>query len=186
MSTTLQQKSMVSIQKEFAEPVFIKEQSLRHNRSESDLRFISNMLKPLSNKEALLKRKPSQLSLAGKLYNIKEFSDKDDDDVLKSVREKGKEGSILHISENGSDVLVMEMVQSSKLQVMAGTIEKLFIKLADETCQDLDYVDTYILSHLFFTNSLELLENLMARFHLEPLPGEVNYFKKWQRCIQIK
>lgn len=177
---------MVSIQKEFAEPVFIKEQTLRHNRSESDLRFISNMLKPLSNKEALLKRKPSQLSLAGKLYNIKEFCDEDDDDVLKSVREKGKEGSILHISENGSDVLVMEMVQSSKLQVMAGTIEKLFIKLADETCQDLDYVDTYILSHLFFTNSLELLENLMARFHLEALPGEINYFKKWQRCIQVK
>jgi hypothetical protein len=79
----------------------------------------------------------------------------------------------------------MEMV-SNKLQVLAGTLERLFMKLADETCQDLDYVDTYILSHLFFTDSFELLENLMARFHLEALPGEATYFKKWQRCIQVK
>lgn len=177
-----------SIQKEFAEPVFVKEQRfhLKHNRSENDLRLLSSILKPWGPKE--LKRHPSQLSLAGKLYNIhpNNNDDDDDDEILRKVKEKGKEGSILHVSENGEDVLVMEMIQSNKLQVLAGTLERLFMKLADESFQDLDYVDTYILSHLFFTDSFELLENLMARFHLEALPGEANYFKKWQRCIQVK
>ncbi|KAI7865865.1 hypothetical protein BDF14DRAFT_1729559, partial [Spinellus fusiger] len=87
--------------------------------------------------------------------------------------------------ENGKDVLVMEMV-NRKLQVVAGTAEKLFIKLADEASQDLDYVDTYLMNHTCFTNSAELLENLIARFHLEPLEGETEYFNRWQRCIQLK
>ena len=183
-----QKQNLTSIQREFAEPVFIKEKMLKHNRSESDLRLISNLLKPWA-PDKQVKRRPSQLSLVGKLYNISEAqkpNEEDDDEIFKSAKAKGKAGSILHVSENGNDVLVMEMVQSNKLQVMAGTLERLFLKLADETCQDLDYVDTYILSHLFFTESLELLENLMARFHLEASPGETYYFKKWQRCIQVK
>ncbi|GAA5816691.1 hypothetical protein MFLAVUS_010223 [Mucor flavus] len=181
---TTQQRSLTSIQKEYAEPVFIKEKSplLKHNRSESDLRLITSILKPWGSKE--LKRRPSQLSLAGKLYDAS--VNKEDDEILRNVKENGKEGSVLHVSENGTDVLVMEMIQSNKLHVLSGTLERLFMKLAEETCQDLDYVDTYILSHLFFTDSFELLENLMARFHLEALPGEANYFKKWQRCIQVK
>lgn len=181
---TTQQKSLTSIQKEYAEPVFIKEKNplLKHNRSESDLRLITSILKPWGSKE--LKRRPSQLSLAGKLYDLS--VNKEDDEILRNVKENGKEGSVLHVSENGTDVLVMEMIQSNKLHVLSGTLERLFMKLAEETCQDLDYVDTYILSHLFFTDSFELLENLMARFHLEALPGEANYFKKWQRCIQVK
>jgi hypothetical protein len=112
---------------------------------------------------------------------------------------------VLHLSENGQDVLVMEMV-GGRFQVVAGTCEKLFIKLADETTQgkksaskagneiahlshsvlDFSYVDAYVLNHADFTTSEEFLENLMARFHIEPQPGETDYFKKWQRCIQIK
>lgn len=98
----------------------------------------------------------------------------------------------------------MEMVDG-RFQVVAGTREKLFIKLADETTQgkvhprtgnqiahlpfsglDFSYVDAYVLNHADFTTSEEFLENLMARFHIEPQPGETDYFKKWQRCIQIK
>ncbi|KAI9016326.1 ras guanine nucleotide exchange factor domain-containing protein [Phycomyces nitens] len=96
-----------------------------------------------------------------------------------------REGNTLCISEDGKDVLVMEMV-NGKLQVVAGTIEKLFIKLADEASQDLDYVDTYLMNHACFTTSAELLENLIARFHIEALAGETEYFDKWQRCIQLK
>ncbi|KAI8339891.1 ras guanine nucleotide exchange factor domain-containing protein [Chlamydoabsidia padenii] len=95
------------------------------------------------------------------------------------------EGSVLHLSENGQDVLVMEMV-GGRFQVVAGTCEKLFIKLADETTQDFSYVDAYVLNHADFTTSEEFLENLMARFHIEPQPGETDYFRKWQKCIQIK
>jgi hypothetical protein len=38
------------------------------------------------------------------------------------------------VLEDGNEVLIMEMV-SGKLQVVAGTAERLFIKLADETAQ---------------------------------------------------
>ncbi|GAN01562.1 hypothetical protein MAM1_0009d00995 [Mucor ambiguus] len=181
-----------SIQKEYAEPIFINQKQIKPNRSESDL---LQMLKPstssssaqwFNSKKKQLLKKSSFLDKEKekeKIYNIPACDE--DDEILRHAKEKGKEGSILHISEDGQDVLVMEMV-SNKLQVLAGTLERLFMKLADEACQDLDYVDTYILSHLFFTNSFELLENLMARFHLEALPGEASYFKKWQRCIQVK
>ena len=47
---------------------------------------------------------------------------------------KQRDGSILHVSENDREVLVMEMV-SGKLVVIAATAEKLFLKLADETTQ---------------------------------------------------
>lgn len=80
-------------------------------------------------------------------------------------------------------MLIMEMV-SGKLQVVAGTAERLFVKLADETAQglqhlmrhiamqqltnalfqDMDYVDTYLLCHSYFCTAAELLENLMARY----------------------
>lgn len=183
-----------SIQKEYAEPIFIKQKQIKPNRSESDLLQIlkpstsSSSAQWFNSKKKQLLKKSSFLDKdkekeKEKLYNISTCDE--DDEILRHAKEKGKEGSILHISEDGQDVLVMEMV-SNKLQVLAGTLERLFMKLADETCQDLDYVDTYILSHLFFTDSFELLENLMARFHLEALPGEATYFKKWQRCIQVK
>ncbi|KAF7731522.1 hypothetical protein EC973_009286 [Apophysomyces ossiformis] len=97
----------------------------------------------------------------------------------------GGEGSILHIAEDGYDVLIMEMI-SGKLQIVAGTSDKLLIKLADETSQDFDYIDTYLMNYSWFSTPVELFEDLMARFHLEALPGEVEYFKKWQRSIQHK
>ncbi|ORX49431.1 ras GEF [Hesseltinella vesiculosa] len=95
------------------------------------------------------------------------------------------EGSILHLSENGQEVLLMERIDG-RFQVLAGTVDKLFVKLADETVQDFDYVDAYILNHTEFITSDEFLENLMARFYLEPQLGELDYFNKWQRIIQTK
>lgn len=111
--------------------------------------------------------------------------------------------STIHVSENGHDVLIMESV-CGKTEVVAGTQERLFARLADDGVQgniqfprmnpferfrtnniilDLDYVDTYILNHSKFTSSADLLENLMARFHMETLPDSQHYSK---RCIQVK
>lgn len=42
--------------------------------------------------------------------------------------------STIHISENGHDVLIMESV-SGKTEVVAGTQERLFARLADEGVQ---------------------------------------------------
>jgi hypothetical protein len=73
-----------------------------------------------------------------------------------------------------------------KLQVIAGTIEKLFEKLADENAQDMEYIDTFLIHHTQFTTSINLLNQLISRFHLGPSPGEYEYFKKWQYSIQTK
>ncbi|KAF7724545.1 hypothetical protein EC973_000922 [Apophysomyces ossiformis] len=92
---------------------------------------------------------------------------------------------LIRISEHGREVLLLEVI-AGKLFVFAGTAEKLFQKLADETAQDLDYVDTYLLSHACFTDSMDLLDNLIARFHMDSMASELDYLKKWQRCIQVK
>jgi hypothetical protein len=107
--------SLTSIQKEFGEPVFIK-QTLKHNRSETDLKKakISSILKPWTRQQ-----RPGILNT--------------NDAILRQASKKG-EGSILHMSENGQCVLIMEMV-SGRLQMMSGTLERLFMKLADETAQ---------------------------------------------------
>ena len=56
--------------------------------------------------------------------------------VTSDYDEKSMHGDtrILHVSENGCDVMVMEMA-AGRLHVVAGTTEKLFLKLADETTQ---------------------------------------------------
>ncbi|KAF9088187.1 hypothetical protein BGX23_007580 [Mortierella sp. AD031] len=93
--------------------------------------------------------------------------------------------SVLHIGENGTHVLVMEMF-AGHLQVVAGLLEKLIERLADENAQDAEYVSCFLLSHSFFIDSEDLLDRLMARFHIQPRQGEIIYFEKWQTVIQVK
>jgi hypothetical protein len=104
---------------------------------------------------------------------------------LSDSRTTGKGGKLLKVTENGQVVLLFEMMHG-KLQAIAGTQTKLFEKLADETAQDMDYVDTYLMNHTEFISSLELLNLLINRFRLEPSPGELEYFMKWQFSIQTK
>ncbi|KAL9538129.1 hypothetical protein MBANPS3_011173 [Mucor bainieri] len=98
---------------------------------------------------------------------------------------KSDSNNLLKVTENGQVVLLYEMVHG-KLQVIAGTTERLFEKLADETAQDMEYVDTFLMNYASFTTSTHLLNQLISRFHLGPLPGEYEYFKKWQHSIQSK
>ncbi|KAF9180685.1 hypothetical protein BGZ50_006044 [Haplosporangium sp. Z 11] len=92
---------------------------------------------------------------------------------------------VLHICENGADVLVMEMF-AGHLQVVAGQLEKLIERLADENAQDGEYVSCFLLSHSFFIDSEDLLDRLIARFNIQPRQGEILYFEKWQTVIQCK
>ncbi|KAI9364478.1 ras guanine nucleotide exchange factor domain-containing protein [Zopfochytrium polystomum] len=98
-------------------------------------------------------------------------------------------GNLLHMVEDGFDVLVMEMV-SGRLQIIAGTVEKLVQRLADEAFQDLELVDCMIQMHSFFIPAVQLLQNLIARFHVRapenPNEEEKEYFQKWKRPIQLK
>jgi hypothetical protein len=81
--------------------------------------------------------------------------------------------------------MLLEMIQG-RLQVVAGTNEKLFERLADETTQDLEYIDVFITNHTNFVSSMHFLNQLISRFYLEPSPGEYEYFMKWQKSIQLK
>ncbi|KAF9955177.1 hypothetical protein BGZ72_003949 [Mortierella alpina] len=92
---------------------------------------------------------------------------------------------VLHICENGADVLVLEMF-AGHLQVVAGQLEKLVERLADENAQDAEYVNCFLLSHSFFIDSEDLLDRLIARFHIQPRQGEILYFERWQTVIQCK
>ncbi|KAI7872506.1 ras guanine nucleotide exchange factor domain-containing protein [Spinellus fusiger] len=96
-----------------------------------------------------------------------------------------KKGSLYYISENGKDVLVLKKVDC-KMHVVAGTVKKLLEKLADDTAQDLDYVDTLLMSYTYFTDSLTLLESLITRFHPPERPGRLSHVQKPSKCIQAK
>ncbi|CAO3632746.1 unnamed protein product [Cunninghamella blakesleeana] len=102
-------------------------------------------------------------------------------------KSKKKDGSIVYnvYSHHGKRVMVLEIV-NGKSQVVAATKEQLFLKLADESPQDFDYVDTFLSNHTSFTTSQELLYSLIDRFHIEPVPGHECYFQQWQKRIQVK
>ncbi|KAJ3177661.1 hypothetical protein HK101_010204 [Irineochytrium annulatum] len=98
-------------------------------------------------------------------------------------------GNLLYLNEDGADVLVMEML-SGRLQIVAGTLEKLLFRLADENIQDMEFVDCLILCHSFFISSLDLLDNLIMRYNVRapenPSQDELEYYAKWRRPIQMK
>ncbi|KAI8820508.1 ras guanine nucleotide exchange factor domain-containing protein [Fimicolochytrium jonesii] len=98
-------------------------------------------------------------------------------------------GNRLLLCEEGSDVLVMDMV-NGKLEIAAGTLEKLVARLAEENSQDLEFVDMFLENHPFYIPSRDLLVNLIARFYFEAPPGatelEIDYCATWRRPIRVK
>ncbi|KAI8799443.1 ras guanine nucleotide exchange factor domain-containing protein [Cladochytrium replicatum] len=100
-------------------------------------------------------------------------------------------GNQLHLTRGDYEdetVLIMEMV-GGRLQIVAGTVERLVMRLADENLQDPDYVDTFLSTHPFFISARNLFVNLVARFRVRSESGSLDdreYFEKWQRPIQFK
>ncbi|KAG1506664.1 hypothetical protein G6F52_011831 [Rhizopus delemar] len=139
---------------EHAKPIFVKKPITRNHKSENDLKKL--LFKPFYIKKEEADHSKSQ----------------------RSFTEKGK-GGMIHVLEDGKDVMVMRIMSGDKVQVIAGTLDRLFMKLADETNQDPDYIDTFILFHSHFTTSFELFDKLMTRFHSE------NSHKIGQRSIQF-
>ncbi|KAF9438887.1 hypothetical protein BGZ76_003573 [Entomortierella beljakovae] len=92
----------------------------------------------------------------------------------------------LLIRENGVDVLVLEKIEEERLQVVAGVLDNLIERLADQNEQDGEYVSCFLLTHSFFINSEELLDRLIARFHIKPSAKEPLYFEQWHKVIQCK
>ncbi|KAL2913295.1 hypothetical protein HK105_207173 [Polyrhizophydium stewartii] len=95
--------------------------------------------------------------------------------------------NILHFIEAGQSVLVLEMVMT-KFQVVAGTLSRLILRLADETIQGK-------LSSNFAFQKAVLADTLPAtkirsRFDVQPSDPsserELAYHEKWKRSIQLK
>ncbi|CAO3659514.1 unnamed protein product [Rhizopus stolonifer] len=152
---------------EHAKPIFVRKTTLKRNKSENDLKTLTSLLNPRQTKKEGFE---SQHLLTEKYpYDTPSH---------------GKKGSLIYISENGKQVMIMQVSSLNKLQIIAGTLDRLLMKLLDEMSQDFDYVDTYILCHSFFLDSWELLDKLMVLFYQGILPGE--QLKDWQQCLQFK
>nr|CAG8499985.1 14804_t:CDS:10 [Entrophospora candida] len=81
----------------------------------------------------------------------------------KPLPESLKTKEIYELSQDG---LVIELVDGSP-RVLAGTLEKMLLRLADEYEQDNEFIDCFVLSHVFFITSEDFLESMIARFITE-------------------
>ncbi|EIE81537.1 hypothetical protein RO3G_06242 [Rhizopus delemar RA 99-880] len=91
---------------------------------------------------------------------------------------------MVRVLEDGKEVMVMQVLLVDKMQIVADTLDRLFMELIDEASRELDDLDTFISCHPFFTSLCELLENLITRF-CQPVPSG-DYHQEWQQYIQLK
>ncbi|KAJ3107489.1 hypothetical protein HDU97_004085 [Phlyctochytrium planicorne] len=91
------------------------------------------------------------------------------------------------INEDGRDVMIFE-VSNDKLQVMAGTPEKLIERLTDEDEKDANFLDTMLLTYRSFMSPDDFFQNLLDRFNCElpadPTPEDIEYFAKAKPSVQ--
>ncbi|OUM67337.1 hypothetical protein PIROE2DRAFT_40107, partial [Piromyces sp. E2] len=95
---------------------------------------------------------------------------------------------VIYLFEEGREVLGFE-ITSEKIGVVSGTVEKLLLRLANESTYDEDYVDTFLQYHQFFISSVDLMHNLIARFNVQlesKEDAEETTYNKWRKQIQLK
>ncbi|KAI8066602.1 ras guanine nucleotide exchange factor domain-containing protein [Gongronella butleri] len=90
------------------------------------------------------------------------------------------------IDAMGATVLVQECIHG-KLHVVSGTLQQLFLKLADPTPQAADYMDAYLLNYVHFTSSLALLHQWTDWFqHIHECHAPDHHQKKtWTTMIHV-
>ncbi|KAH9256223.1 hypothetical protein BASA83_009398 [Batrachochytrium salamandrivorans] len=99
------------------------------------------------------------------------------------------EKNAIYTIEGNHCVLIQEIVESA-FYIVAGTISLLILRLADESHQDSEYIDSLLLTHTLLTTSRNLFDCIVARFNVEPcdrsIEGEMIYFTKWKPSFQLK
>ena len=99
------------------------------------------------------------------------------------VVKKPKSYSMMCISEGDKDVMILQMI-SGKLQVMAGTEERLMERLTDDQEKDNDFMDMLLLTFRSFMRPNTVFDRLVGRFNAElppnPSPEDEEYFLKWK------
>ncbi|KAI9279612.1 ras guanine nucleotide exchange factor domain-containing protein [Sporodiniella umbellata] len=152
---------------EHAKPIFVKKPALSQHKSDGDLKKLASLLRPRSMKKEADNHPPSW----------------SEGNTLPSLN-YGKNGDLIYVSENGKYVMVMQIFSPKRLEAIAGTLDRLFLKLVDDINQDQNYADTFILCHSFFISSCDLLKKLLSFFQQKVLPGE--QLREWQKRLQIK
>jgi len=99
----------------------------------------------------------------------------------------GKNYSTMTQCENGVDVMVFQMSREG-LQVMAGTVPKLIEHLTDNSENNLDFLDTLLLTYRSFISPIELFNELVARFNClppeNPTEEDLTYYDKNKLPVQ--
>jgi hypothetical protein len=97
----------------------------------------------------------------------------------------------------GADLTFDEV--DGRKRIQSGTLRGLVRALADQDVQDKDYLDVFVMTYHYFTTAPALLDELAARFDLQPPAGQaadesfvrtknvvqmrvVNVLKKWIQC----
>ncbi|KAL6600732.1 ras GEF [Neocallimastix californiae] len=123
-------------------------------------------------------------------FNIKNFvnqSEASTDNSYFSNKYAINKGTI-YFFEEGREVIGFE-VTSEKISIVSGTVEKLLLRLANESTYNEEYVDTFIQYHQFFISSVDLMHNLIARFNVQlenKEDADEQKFNKWRKQIQLK
>ncbi|RIB04974.1 hypothetical protein C2G38_2119478 [Gigaspora rosea] len=135
-------------------PVEVYERNLR----ESLLRKIVTKKSSTS----LSIKKKSSLSNMLKLTNI--LSRIYDHGSIETESDQANNSNKLSDNDSKSDGTLITKVVDGSTHIIAGTLEKLLSKLVDENEQDSEFVDCFILSHVFFIRSKDFLENMITKF----------------------
>ncbi|CAI2175797.1 5865_t:CDS:10 [Funneliformis geosporum] len=105
------------------------------------------------------KKKPS----LSNLIKIPQVFTRLNEEVISSKSENfpNLEDKLKGIDDLYNDDLVTEMTDGSP-QILAGTLDKLLTRLVDE--QDAEFVDCFLLNHIFFMSSESLLNFMIQRY----------------------
>ena len=124
------------------------------------------------------------------LFNIKKIIDKTDylSDNNHLCNKNTINKDTIYIIEDGREVLGFEST-NGKTTIISGTVEKLLLRLVDESTYDEEYIDAFLQYHQFFISSVDLMHNLIARFNIQlesKEDADELTFNEWSKQIQLK
>ncbi|ORX54270.1 hypothetical protein BCR36DRAFT_581893 [Piromyces finnis] len=96
--------------------------------------------------------------------------------------------SMVCVTENDQDVMILQYIDNENLQVMAGTIDKLIERATDGSEKDDTFLDIFLLTYRAYIKPKEILQLLIDRFNCElpsdPSDEDIKYFEDMKGLIQ--
>ncbi|KAF0552010.1 ras GEF [Gigaspora margarita] len=141
-------------------PVETHERNLREN-------LLRKIVTKKSSTSLSVKKKSSlsnMLKLTNILSRIYDHGSTDTESDQANDKTSNNSLKLSNINDSQSDGTLITKVVDGSTHIIAGTLEKLLSKLVDENEQDSEFVDCFILSHVFFIRSKDFLENMITKF----------------------